>query len=91
MEFEWDAAKSDATYALRGYDFAVVVGIFAGPAVEAVDDRRDYGEVRVQAIGETAGIALVVVSTDRDGTRRIISARGANRSGAPIEGSARSG
>lgn len=79
MEFEWDADKSNATYAFRGFDFAFAAGIFAGSIVEVVDARRDYGEVRIRAIGVTAGLALVVVYTDRDDMRRIISARMANR------------
>jgi uncharacterized DUF497 family protein len=28
MIFEWDPAKSDATAALRGFDFAFAAGIF---------------------------------------------------------------
>lgn len=79
MEFEWDPDKSDATYARRGFDFAFAAGVFAGPTIEAVDARQDYGEVRIQAIGETGGMTLVVVYTDRAETRRIISARLANR------------
>jgi len=43
------------------------------------DRRRDYGEERVIAIGEVDGEVLVVVYTDRGNTRRIISARRANR------------
>lgn len=79
MEFEWDPDKSAANYAARGFDFAVATGIFAGPTVTALDSRRDYGERRVRAIGEAEGQTLVVVYTDRDSTRRIISARRANR------------
>ena len=79
MEFEWDPDKSDATYARRGFDFAFAVGIFAGSTVEAVDARQDYGEVRVRAIGVTAGAMLVVVYTDRGDVRRVISARVASR------------
>ena len=47
--------------------------------IEVVDTRHNYGEVRIRAIGETAGMALVVIYTDRDDIRRIISARAANR------------
>ncbi len=79
MVFEWDPDKSNATYAAQGFDFAFAVGILAGPTIEVADARRDYGEVRIPAIGETAGMALVVVYTDRDDMRRIISARVANR------------
>lgn len=60
-----------------GFDFAALV--FEGPTLEAVDDRRDYGEVRVQAIGEVDGLVLAVVYTDRDTGRRIVSARLASK------------
>lgn len=79
VEFEWDPDKSNATFAARGFDFAFAAGIFAGPTIEVADARRDYSEVRIRAIGETASMALVVVYTDRNDLRRIISARVANR------------
>ena len=79
MEFEWDPGKSSANYISRGFDFAFAAAIFAGPTIEVVDTRHNYGEVRVRAIGETAGMVVVVIYTDRDDIRRIISARAANR------------
>ena len=79
VEFEWDPDKSSANYTSRGFDFAFATAIFAGPTIEFVDIRHNYGEVRIRAIGETAGMALVVIYTDRDDMRRIISARAANR------------
>ena len=75
MKFERDLDKSDATYIVRGFDFAFATGIFAGFTVGVVDDWRAYGEVRIRAI---AGVTLVVVFTDRNDIRRIISARMAN-------------
>ncbi len=39
----------------------------------------DEGEVRVRAIGAVEGLVLVVIYTDRDDVRWIISARLANR------------
>ena len=44
-----------------------------------IDDRADYGEVRVKAIGEVDTTVLVVIYTDRDDVRWIISARLANK------------
>jgi uncharacterized DUF497 family protein len=79
MEFEWDPAKSDRNRHERGFDFATAALIFDGPVQTAVDERRDYGEERVIAIGEIAGEVIVVVYTDRGQIRRIISARRANR------------
>lgn len=75
MIFEWDEAKSEANRQERGFGFDFAALIFEGPVLEQVDTRRDYGEVRVQAIGAAEGLILFVVYTDRDEARRIISAR----------------
>jgi uncharacterized DUF497 family protein len=79
MEFEWDEAKNEWTRRERGFGFDKAALIFDGPVQTAIDDRRDYGEERLIAIGEVDGDALVVVYTDRGNVRRIISARRANR------------
>ena len=84
MRFSWDARKSAANLADRGFDFAFATLIFDGPTLEKEDRRRDYGERRVVAIGLAHGIALTLVYTDRPTTgqeteRRIISARRSNR------------
>ena len=80
MIFEWDEAKSRRTLRDRGFGFDYAAGIFAGPTLEKEDVRRDYGEVRVQAIGRAAGAdVLFVVYTERGDVRHIISARRANR------------
>ena len=60
------------------------MAIFAGPTVERIDARCDYGKVRRIAVGRFASVALTVIYTDRvasDGTpeRRIISARVSKR------------
>ena len=79
MEFEWDDAKSEANERLRGIGFGRAAMIFNGPTVEAVDNRYDYGERRVKAIGKASNQIYVVIYTDRDAVRRIISARRASR------------
>jgi uncharacterized protein len=78
VEFEWDPAKSERTLAERGFNFAFASLMFEGFIVEWPDLRRDYGEVRMQAVGEVEGEILLVVYTFRGETRRIISARRAN-------------
>ncbi|HEY5608826.1 MAG TPA: BrnT family toxin [Alphaproteobacteria bacterium] len=75
MEFEWDPAKNAANIAKHGIDFAGAVKIFSGDTVEYSDIRRDYGEIRVNAIGEINGKEIVVIYTPRAEKRRIISAR----------------
>jgi uncharacterized DUF497 family protein len=84
VRFSWDARKSAANLAARGFDFAFASLIFDGPTLEKEDRRRDYGEPRVIAIGLAQGIALTIVYTDRlhagqDTERRLISARRSNR------------
>jgi uncharacterized protein len=79
MLFEWDEAKSKRTLSERGFGFDYAARIFLGPTLEKQDDRRDYGEVRVQAIGRVGDDVLLAVYTDRSGARHIISARLASR------------
>ena len=79
MDFTWDEAKDASTLAERGFGFAFALRIFAGRVLEQHDARRDYGEVRIRAIGAAESYVLVVIYTDRHDGRRIISARLANR------------
>jgi uncharacterized DUF497 family protein len=79
MEFEWDAAKHERNLGERGLGFDDGALIFGGPVIEWIDDRRNYGEMRVRAIGLSGEHLLHVVYTERDDVRRIISVRMANR------------
>ena len=76
MRFTWNPAKNLLNAKRHAVTFEDAVRIFDGPTVEEVDDRFDYGEVRLYAIGMVNGIELTVVYTDRENdTRHIISAR----------------
>ena len=83
VRFSWDTRKSEANLIARGFDFEFASLVFDGPTLERVDDRADYGELRVVAVGMADGLHLTVVYTDREGARemvrRIISARRSNR------------
>ena len=79
MSFEWNARKAEENLEKHGVDFTDAIALFDGPTLEREDARRDYGERRIQALGWARGAVLFVVYTWRGGTRRIISARGANR------------
>jgi uncharacterized DUF497 family protein len=79
MRFDWDPAKDERNRQERGFGFDLAALIFEDDTIEWPDDRREYGETRVRAIGEADGLVLHVVFTDRDDVRRIISARIANR------------
>ncbi|MGE0715416.1 MAG: BrnT family toxin [Alphaproteobacteria bacterium] len=79
MEFDWDPAKDAANLKDHGFDFAFAATIFAGPVVERVDDRMNYGEMRINAIGFARGRLIVVTYTDRGDVRWIIFARKATK------------
>jgi uncharacterized protein len=72
-------SKANVTLAKRGFGFEYAARIFLGPTLERLDNRREYGEVRIQTIGRVIDDILFVVYTDRADTRHIISARLASR------------
>jgi uncharacterized DUF497 family protein len=75
MRYTWDAAKNRSNVKRHKIAFEDAQRIFEGPTVERVDDRFDYGEIRVYAIGLVNGLEITVIYTDRDGDERhIISA-----------------
>lgn len=75
MHYTWAAEKNRRNLELHGIAFEDAVRVFEGPTVERVDDRFDYGERRVYAIGLANGLEITVIYTDRtDDERRIISA-----------------
>jgi uncharacterized DUF497 family protein len=79
MEFEWDEAKSEWTRRERGFGFEDAIPIFDGPVLEWEDQREDWGEKRIVAIGSVGEDILAVIYTDRGPRRRIISARSARK------------
>jgi hypothetical protein len=79
VEFDWDPAKSEATFRVRGFDFAYASRIFQAGFIESEDNRTDYGETRMKAVGQVGPDVLVVIYTRRGAALRIISARRANR------------
>jgi uncharacterized DUF497 family protein len=77
-DFEWDEAKAAQNNADHGVSFETAKRVFKDPfATERLDDRADYGEDRYSIIGMVDGRVLTVAYTLRNGTIRIISARGA--------------
>jgi hypothetical protein len=53
---------------------------FEGPTLERVDDRFEYDEARIYAVGVVNGVEITVIYTDvSDDERRIISAWRAER------------
>ena len=51
MDFDFDPAKDAMIRAERGFGFAEAAAIFGGRVEEHQDTRRDYGEVRMIAVG----------------------------------------
>jgi len=75
MRYSWSEEKNRRNIDLHGIAFEDAVRIFDGPTVERVDDRFDYDERRVYAIGVANALEITVIYTDREeDERRIISA-----------------
>ncbi len=79
MKFEWDENKSKANLDKHMISFNVAKYIYFHERFTLIDSRKDYGEKRFINIGSVLGVVLVVISTIRDDTIRIISARKANQ------------
>ncbi len=79
MQFEYDGRKNAVNLAKHGIDLADAAWVFADPMrLDAVDQRREYGEPRRVVVGEVLGRVWVVVYTLRGEAVRLISARKAN-------------
>lgn len=77
--FEWDEAKNRSNIDKHGIDFADALRIFDKPTLDRIDDRRDYGEIRINSVGDLGRLIIATVThTSRDGTIRLISARAAS-------------
>lgn len=82
MLFEWDELKRQENIKERGVDFITAAQIFANDLiVEAVDTRKDYGEIRIRALGMVDDGCYLVTYTWRGEHRRIISAVRVNDNG----------
>lgn len=76
MEYVWNEDKNRRNIERHGIAFKDAVRIFEGETLEQKDDRFDYGEIRIYAIGLINGLEIVVIYTDTgNDERRIISAR----------------
>ena len=78
MEISFDPVKSRKNEVLRGLGFDRVAGFDFASALFRVDDRRDYGEVRWQALGCRSGRVHSLVFTETATGIRVISFRKAN-------------
>jgi uncharacterized DUF497 family protein len=81
VRYEWNADKATANVRKHRLTFDHAREVFADPlrTVRRDDARDDYGEERWVTVGFVGGRMVVVVYTQTDDVRRIISARKANR------------
>jgi uncharacterized DUF497 family protein len=79
MNVEFDDAKNAANIAKHGVSLALGAAVLESLIGEVVDDRRHYGEARMNAFGFVAGRLFACTYTMRGGMHRIISVRRASR------------
>jgi uncharacterized DUF497 family protein len=75
MRFEWDEAKRRSNLRQHGFDFLDTEEIFAALTYSILDDRFDYGEVRILTFGMLNGTVLAIAHTESDEVIRVISIR----------------
>ena len=78
MRISYDPAKRTATLAERGLDFEDAADVFSDTTIDALDDRKNYGEARWQSFGRLRGRLVTIIWTPRGDVRHIISMRKAN-------------
>ena len=75
MRYTWDENKNKANLDRHGITFEDAQRIFEGPTLEKIDDRFDYEEIRIYAIGLVNGLEITVIYAEQNNEeRRIISA-----------------
>lgn len=78
VQLIYDPAKNEANIAKHGVALTEAEYFEWYGAVFAMDERKDYGEKRIIAVGEIHGRLHVLVYTLRDEDIRLISLRKAN-------------
>lgn len=79
MDIEFDPKKSEANVQQRGLPFSVAGQFDFDTAHYQIDDRRDYGEVRIRALGLIGDRVHSLVFTEASTGIRVISLRKANQ------------
>ena len=79
MDVEYDRDKDAANLAKHGVPLALGAVVLDHRIGEIIDDRRDYGEIRINAFGMVANRLFVCTYTMRGTTHRLISVRKASR------------
>ena len=79
MQIEFDPAKDAANLPKHGVSLALARELDWEAALVWVDERFEYGELRIIALAPKTGILYYVAFVNRGEVRRIISLRRANR------------
>ena len=79
IEFDWNEQKRAINLSKHKVDFFDVCKIFFGFTIQKIDNRRDYGEMRINAIGKIGDVIFFVTYTKRGAVYHLISARKASR------------
>lgn len=79
MRVEFDPAKDASNQEKHGLSLALAATLQWDEALVWVDERHDYGEMRMIALAPETNILYCVAFVDRGNRRRIISLRRANR------------
>jgi uncharacterized protein len=79
MEIEFDLIKNASNQAKHGVSLALAAELAWDEALVWVDDRYEYGELRMIALAPETNTLYYVAFVDRGEIRRIISLRRANR------------
>ena len=79
MQFDFDSGKDATNLSKHGLSLAAAAELSWDAALVWIDDRADYGEVRMVALAPLGDILCFVAFVDRQPARRIISLRRANR------------
>ena len=79
MKIEFDSVKDATNKTKHGVSLALAGELDWEAALVWVDDRFEYGELRMIALAPKTGILYYVAFVERGKMRRIISLRQANR------------
>ena len=79
MQFEFDSAKDESNQAKHGVSLSLAEELDWDAALVWVDDRIEYGELRMIALAPKTATLYYVAFVERAEARRIISLRRANR------------
>jgi uncharacterized DUF497 family protein len=79
VQFDFDPGKDATNLSKHGLSLAAAAELSWDAALVWIDNRADYGEVRMVALAPIGDILFFVAFVDREAVRRIISLRRANR------------